>query len=72
MTREISARLNLLVDMNIYIRDIIGDDDLTHAWDMYGVPDEADIDMMIEIAEDKRLFIEIVEQFSNMIDDIHR
>ena len=65
MTQEVSARINLLVDMNIYIRDIIGDDGVTDVWNMYGIPDECDIDMMIEIAEDEDNFKNIIETFYN-------
>ena len=69
MTKEVSARLDLLTGMNIYIRDILGDDDLIDIWNQEGIPDECDINMMIEIAESKNSFDNIVAVFNHIINN---
>jgi len=59
MNDTILLKMNLLGGMDTYVREVIGDDDITDVWNMYGVPDECDEDTLREIAEDDNEFTRI-------------
>ena len=59
MNDVILLKMNLLGGMDTYVREVIGDDDITDVWNMYGVPDECDEDTLREIAEDDSKFTRI-------------
>lgn len=67
MTNEILLKMNLLGGMDTYVREVIGDDDLTDFWNMYGVPDGADEEMLKEIAEDEENFRSICEALGKIV-----
>lgn len=67
----IILRANILGGMNAYIRDVIGDDDITERWDMFGVPDGADEEEIMEIAEDESEWIRICAYFGSEVSELH-
>ena len=69
MTKKgmIILRANILGGFDDYIRDVIGDDDLTDWWNNYGVPDGANEADLMELAEDNEFWKFICEQFGNII-----
>ena len=68
MNEKILLKANILHDMDKYIRDIIGDDNITDEWNMYGVPDECDEEMMMEIAGNEEMFVEIIRMFADLVE----
>lgn len=60
-------RCNMLGGMDTYVREIIGDDDITERWDMFGVPDGADKVDVMEIAEDEHEWARICAYFGNIV-----
>lgn len=65
MTREelIQLRMNMLGGMNSYVLEQIGDEDITDYWRQEGVPDEADEDILRDIAEDDESWTHICKVF---------
>ena len=72
MTREemIILRMNMLGGMDAYIREVIGDDCTTAKWDMCGVPDGADEEEIMEIAEDEHEWARICTYFGSIVKTI--
>ena len=60
----VKERADLMYDFDFYVRNTIGDDDITDYWLMYGVPDEADYDDMEQIALDDEFWFSIVQAFT--------
>ena len=60
-------RANLLGGMDSYIREVIGDEDILEEWLVEGVPDKCDQETLMEIAEDKFIFNDIVFLFDELI-----
>lgn len=67
MDEKIIIRMNMLGGMDAYIRNIIGDDEITDRWDMFGVPDGADEPMVMEIAEDDHEWARICSYFGTIV-----
>lgn len=63
----IILRANILGGFDAYIRDVIGDDDITDRWDMFGVPDGADEEEIMEIAEDEHEWARICGYFGTIV-----
>lgn len=59
---------NILGGINSYVRDCIGDDDLTDFWNTEGVPDECDEETLMEIAEDFDTFRDCVIAFARVLE----
>lgn len=64
MSDLILMRVDFLKQFTKYIIEIIGDEDIIDYWLMYGVPDEADDDMLNEIASNDDNWLSIVIAFS--------
>lgn len=64
---KIYLRKILLDTMDTYIRNIVGDDDITDAWLTLGMPDEYTDKDLTEIAEDTCLFRDTVRVFYNLL-----
>lgn len=67
VTREelIKTRKQLLKDMDTYVRDYIGDYEITcDIWFAIGVPDWADDSDYTDIAEDDELWTDCVNAFA--------
>lgn len=60
-------RANILGGMNEYILECVGDEDIIQKWLADGVPDGADEDDLMEIAEDRREFERIAYLFGNLV-----
>lgn len=69
MDEMMIIRMNLLGGMDAYIRNVIGDDDITERWDMFGVPDGADEVDVMEIAEDESEWARICQFFGGLLCD---
>lgn len=67
MDEMIIIRMNMLGGMDAYIRNVIGDDDITDRWDMFGVPDGADEVDVMEIAEDEHEWARICSYFGTIV-----
>ena len=63
MSDLILMRVDFLKQFIKYIKTI-GNEDIIDYWLMYGVPDEADDDMLNEIASDEDSWLLIVRTFS--------
>lgn len=63
----LTLRANLLGGMNDYIRNVIGDDIITEYWNIHGVEDGVDEDILLEYAEDDETFTRICYVFGNII-----
>ena len=68
MTSEAQMRLEIVKAMHKYVYDISNEEEYYEIWCRYAVPDGADEDDFIEIANDKELFKETVKTFVSMID----
>lgn len=67
--REIQIlRANILGGMNSYVLDAIGDELASEIWFQCGIPDSADEDDLMEIAEDEKEFKRITKWFYNILD----
>lgn len=64
---EILLRANIMGGMDAYVREVIGDDDITDYWNMEGVPDACDEDTLMEIAELEGCFNGIVKAFNTCL-----
>ena len=60
-------RANLLGGMDAYVREHLDDENYLMAWLELGVPDGADEEELMEIAEDEKEFNRITDIFSNII-----
>lgn len=67
MTDNLILKMNILGGMDSYIREVIGNDDITDRWITYGLPDECDEDTLREIAEDDDSFINICNYWNCLI-----
>ena len=61
-------RANILGGMNTYVLGVIGDELGTEIWFQCGVPDGADEETLMEIAEDEKEFKRITKWFYHILD----
>ena len=66
-TDFLMLRANLLGGMNDYILNVIGDDNITEAWQTRAIPDECSEDELMEIADDDELWNGICYLFGYLI-----
>lgn len=64
---NVVLRANILGGMNSYILECIGDENIHMTWLTGGIPDGADEDELMEIAEDKAEFERIAYLFGNLV-----
>lgn len=62
-----ALRCNLLGGMDDYIRNVIGDDVITEYWNMHGVEDGIDEDILLDYAKDDEIFAHVCYVFGNII-----
>ena len=69
-SEQTMQRIYFLRQFDEYVRDTIGDDDITEYWLAFGMPDGSadDIDVLEEIAEDDNLWLGCVKAFAHCID----
>jgi hypothetical protein len=63
----VECRISLLKQMNEYICDAIGDEEIWETWIAVGVPDEARDGDYIYIANDDYLWKSVCEVFGHLI-----
>lgn len=61
-------RANIVCGMDTYIREVIGDDNITDYWLTYGMPDGSDEDSVMYDMEDDGTFEEWVVAFKQCVD----
>ena len=64
-TNITKCRIEFLKQFDYYIRNIIGDDDITEEWLMLGLPDGYDEADLNDIALDDESWLDCVNCFSN-------
>ena len=67
MTRQTDitkCRIEFLKQFDYYVRNVIGDDDITEDWLEMGLPDGYNEDDLKEIALDDELWLDCVKSFS--------
>lgn len=64
MNKTISMRFNFLKQFRDYVFNEIGDEDIIEYWLMYGIPDGADDDELINIASDEDDWYNMVNAFA--------
>ena len=62
-----ALRCNLLGGMDDYIRNVIGDDVITEYWNIHGVEDGVDEDILLDYAKDDETFTRICYVFGNIV-----
>lgn len=60
-------RANLLGGMDVYVREMVDDEAFLMDWLAEGVPDEANENDLMEIAEDVEDFIRICKVFGDLL-----
>lgn len=68
MKEIIELRVKILKEMNEYIFNVIGDDDITDYWLMYGMPDDSEDDDFLMVAEDEESWVHIVKVFATCLE----
>ena len=56
MTNDTILKANILGGLNSYILEKVDDEDILDMWWTYGVPNECDEQLLVEIAEDDAEF----------------
>jgi len=64
---ELTRRERILIDMDAFIRDNIGDDDITEMWLMGGLPDGCNCNEIRGFARDNEDFTNMVKCFANCV-----
>lgn len=67
MSDIIIMRADFLIQMDKYVRDVIGDEDIIDYWMMYGVPDGSSTEDIYEISQDDGQWVEIVNCFAKCL-----
>lgn len=63
----VTIRTQLAKDMDKYIRTRVNDENVFELWLMCGVPDGADEQDFIDIAEDNELWLDTVKTFAKCV-----
>lgn len=64
MTKE---RISFLIQFDEYVRNNVTDENYFDYWLENGIPDDADVDILKEIAEDDELWLDVVNAFAYVI-----
>jgi hypothetical protein len=62
-----TLRMNILGGMDAYIRDVIGDDEVTEIWNDDGIEDGIDEDVLLDYARDDEAFKQICYLFGTLM-----
>ena len=60
----VEMRIDFINQFDYYIRNEIGDEEITEIWLALGLPDGADADEIREIAEDEESWLDMVNAFA--------
>lgn len=66
-TELIKTRAKILEEMDKYIYDEIGDEDIIDYWLMYGVPDDSNYNDLLEYAENDNIWLSLVDAFGKCL-----
>lgn len=67
MKEIIELRVKILKEMNEYIFNKIGDEDIIDYWLMYGMPDDSEDDDFLMVAEDEEGWVNVVKTFEHCL-----
>lgn len=67
MNEIIKLRVKILKEMNEYIFNKIGDEDITDYWLLYGMPDDSEDDDFLMVAEDEESWVNVVKAFAGCL-----
>lgn len=63
MSDIVILRVDFLKQFDKYVRDNIGDEDITDYWLQYGIPDGSDEEDLFEIAMNDEQWVDMVNAF---------
>ena len=67
MKEIIELRVKILKEMNEYIFNKIGDEDIIDYWLLYGMPDDSEDDDFLMVAEGEESWVNIVKTFDKCL-----
>ena len=67
MKEIIELRVKILKEMNEYIFDKIGDEDIIDYWLLYGMPDDSEDDDFLMVAEDEESWVNVIKTFDKCL-----
>ena len=67
MKEIIKLRVKILKEMNEYIFNKIGDEDIIDYWLLYGMPDDSEDDDFLMVAEGEESWVNIVKTFDKCL-----
>lgn len=67
MKEIIKLRVKILKEMNEYIFNEIGDEDIIDYWLLYGMPDDSEDDDFLMVAEDEESWVNVVKTFEHCL-----
>lgn len=67
MKEIIELRVKILKEMNEYIFNKIGDEDIIDYWLLHGMPDDSENDDYLMVAEDEESWVNIVKTFDRCL-----
>lgn len=67
MNEKKMLEMNIAGGMDAYVREVIGDDEITDYWNMFGVPDACDEEMLEEIIDCPTCFSNICQAFAECL-----
>jgi len=63
----VETRAKLLREMDSWINEYIYDEDNINYWLMFGVPDGADDEMLLDFASDDGIWLNIIKAFGEVV-----
>lgn len=63
----VETRAKLLREMDDWLYENIYDEDVIDYWLMYGVPDGADDEMLLDFASDDSIWLNIIKAFDEVL-----
>ena len=67
MKEIIKLRVKILKEMNEYVFNEIGDEDIIDYWLLYGMPDDSEDDDFLMVAEDEASWVNVVKAFAHCL-----
>lgn len=67
MKEIIELRVKILKEMNEYVFNEIGDEDIIDYWLLYGMPDDSEDDDFLMVAEDEEGWVNVVKAFAGCL-----
>jgi hypothetical protein len=68
MKEIIELRVKILKEMNEYVFNKIGDEDIIDYWLLYGMPDDSEADDFLMVAEDEENWVHVVKVFARCLE----